>query len=57
MNGMQMHPAGNDIFGWAIVAAGSVATLWTIIIALYWMIRPGETDPDHPKHSILRSDR
>jgi hypothetical protein len=57
MSDMQMQPAGHDVFGWIVVAAGSVATMWTIILALYWTIRPGETDADHPKRSILRSDR
>lgn len=45
------------MIGWIIVTIGSAATLWTICAALYWTIRPGETNPDHPKYSILRSDR
>lgn len=43
--------------GSIIVAIGTLATLWTIGAALYWTIRPGETEPDHPKRMILRSDR
>lgn len=57
MNGMHMQPAGHDLLGWIIVALGSLATIWTIAIALYWTIRPGEADPEHPKRMILRSDR
>lgn len=57
MNGMQMRPAGHDLLGWVVVAVGSLATIWTVAIALYWTIRPGETDPDHPKRMILQSDR
>ena len=45
------------MIGWAVIVAGSIATIWAITIALYWTIRPGETDADHPKRMILRSDR
>jgi hypothetical protein len=45
------------VIGWAIVAVGTLATLWTIAAAMYWTIRPGETNPDHPKYLILRNDR
>lgn len=49
--------AGHDALGWFVIAAGSIATIWTIAIALYWIVRPGETAPDHPKRLILRNDR
>lgn len=45
------------MIGWIIVAAGVAVTLWTIAAAAYWMIFPGETEPDHPKRIILRDDR
>jgi hypothetical protein len=45
------------VIGWLIVATGTLATLWTIAAALYFTIRPGETEPDHPKRLILRNDR
>lgn len=45
------------MIGWAIVAIGTLATLYTIVAAVYWMVRPGETEPDHPKRLILRNDR
>lgn len=45
------------MIGWAIVLAGTVATLWSVAAAIYWTVRPGETDPRHPKYSILRNDR
>lgn len=57
MNDMQMTVPHNDIFGWAVVIAGTLATLWTIGATVYWLIRPGETSPDHPKRLILRKDR
>ncbi len=45
------------MIGWTIVAAGTIATLWTIAAAIYWTVNPGETEPDHPKRMILRDDR
>jgi len=57
MSGMQVQPPGHDVLGWVVIIAGSIATAWTITIALYWTIRPGEADRDHPKRMILRSDR
>lgn len=55
MNGM--HMTGNDPLGWVIIGVGTVATLWSITVSIYWTVRPGETAPDHPKRVILRSDR
>ncbi len=55
MNGAQ--PPAHDVLGWIVVAAGSIATLWTIAAAIFWIARPGETDPAHPKRLILRDDR
>jgi len=54
MSGMHV---GHDLLGWVVIIAGSIATIWTIAIALYCAIRPGETGADHPKRMILRSDR
>lgn len=45
------------MIAWIIVAIGTLATLWTICAAIYWLIWPGETSPDHPKLMILRRDR
>ena len=47
----------HDVLGWIVVAAGAIATIGTIVAALYWTIRPGESDPRHPKRMILRDDR
>jgi len=57
MNGMNMQPQSNDLLGWLIVAVGSTVTLWSIAASIYWVIRPGEAEPDHPKNIILRGDR
>jgi hypothetical protein len=54
---MQMEPNGDLVLGWIVVALGTVATLYAIVIAIYWLIRPGETDPEHPKRIIMREDR
>ncbi len=45
------------MIGVLIVAGGTAAALWTIAAALYWLIKPGEDDPQHPKRLILRDDR
>lgn len=57
MNDMSMHPAHGDVLGWIVVIGGSLATLWTIAAAVYWTLRPGETNPQHPKNLILKDDR
>lgn len=45
------------MIGSVIVFVGVAATLWTIGAAIYWLICPGETQPDHPKRIVLRKDR
>lgn len=50
-------PFQHDVLGWIVIAIGTIATIGTIIAALYWTIRPGERDPFHPKRMILRDDR
>jgi hypothetical protein len=40
-----------------VIAIGSVITI-ACFAAMFWMlIRPGERNPEHPKHKILRDDR
>jgi hypothetical protein len=57
MNDMNMKPASGDWLGWIIVVVGALATIWTIGASIYWIARPGEREPEHPKNLILRSDR
>lgn len=45
------------VLGWIVVAAGTLVTVGTIVAGAYWLIRPGERDPRHPKYMILRRDR
>lgn len=54
---MSMHPSAHDPLGWLVVAIGTLVTIWTIGAAIYWTIRPGENDPQHPKRLILKDDR
>lgn len=57
MNNMSMQPVQGDVLGWIVVIGGTLATLWTIAATIYWLVRPGETQPDHPKNLILKDDR
>jgi hypothetical protein len=55
---MQMGPpAGGDPFGWIVVIVGTAILLYSSFLAIKATIRPGETDPDHPKNVILQEDR
>jgi len=38
---------------WMIVAAIAVITVYTLIYSLKYLIKPGEKDKNHIKHSIL----
>ncbi len=42
------------MIGSIIVVVGTIATLWAFAAAAYWTVRPGETNPEHPKRMILR---
>ncbi|MGB6985880.1 MAG: hypothetical protein WBD74_07935 [Candidatus Aquilonibacter sp.] len=54
---MDMQPPANDLLGWIVVWVGAIVTAGVIVAATYWTIRPGETDPNHPKRMIFRNDR
>lgn len=41
----------------ALLVVVTLATLGTIVAAGYFLVRPGEKNPDHPKYSILNADR
>ena len=54
---MQHHLFG-PFWGNVIIIALAGAVTLTCFAAMVWMIiRPGETDPSHPKYAILRDDR
>lgn len=56
--GMSMGPpSGGDPLGLAIIVVGTLVTLWVIAFAVRASVRPGETDPDHPKYLIFKDDR
>lgn len=50
-------PPGGDPFGTLMVIGGAVILLYSGFRAIKATIRPGETDPEHPKNVILRDDR
>ena len=50
-------PAGGDLLGTIVLAMGALVTFLTFVLAIRATFWPGETDPDHPKRSILRDDR
>lgn len=54
---MDLPLAGDGLLGWLVVIVGAVATIFAIASTIYWFLRPGETEPDHPKRIVLRSDR
>jgi hypothetical protein len=50
-----MNPA--DPFGTIVVVLGALGTALAFGLAFRLTVWPGETEPDHPKHVILREDR
>jgi hypothetical protein len=48
--------AGADAWMWAIWAAAFLVSAWAIWAAVRATFRPGETEPDHVKRSILGDD-
>jgi hypothetical protein len=54
---MEHHLAG-PLLGIAIVAGVcGLITLACCVAAIWMLVRPGETDPRHPKFIVLRHDR
>ncbi|GAC1582178.1 MAG: hypothetical protein NVS3B7_17490 [Candidatus Elarobacter sp.] len=47
----------SDPLGIAVVAVGAIATAAAFVLAFRWSLWPGETDPAHPKNTIMREDR
>jgi hypothetical protein len=44
---------GNEL----VVGAAGLVTLLCLIVALHYLVSPGERDPNHPKYRILSPDR
>jgi hypothetical protein len=54
---MDHHMAG-PLLGNLLIIAISVTITLGCFVAMFWMLlRPGETDPHHPKYDILHDDR
>jgi hypothetical protein len=47
----------SDPLGVAVVLLGTLGTVFAFVLAFRMTVWPGETDPNHPKHAILREDR
>ena len=47
---------GATAWMWAVWAAAFAVSAWTIWAAVKATFRPGETEPDHVKRSILEDD-
>jgi hypothetical protein len=54
---MDMQPPAQEPLGWIVIVVGAIVTSGVIFAAVYWTVRPGETDPNHPKRMIFRNDR
>ncbi|MGH7153148.1 MAG: hypothetical protein ACREF3_04405 [Acetobacteraceae bacterium] len=52
-HGMMGPRVGNII----VAAITGAVTLLTVVLAIRYMVWPGEQNPDHPKHRILDPDR
>jgi hypothetical protein len=53
MEAMAAHWLGNLV----ILVVFGVATVACFAAAIRMLLKPGETDPDHPKYRILHDDR
>ncbi len=54
---MQHHLIG-PYWGNLIITGIAGAITAGCFVAMFWMLlRPGETDPSHPKYTVLRHDR
>jgi hypothetical protein len=55
--GMDHHLTG-PFWGNVVIFIIAGATTVACFVTMFWMLlRPGETDPNHPKYSVLRHDR
>ena len=50
------HAAHASIFEWMLVLAAALVLVWSLVLALRYTVRPGETDPGHIKHRILTDE-
>jgi hypothetical protein len=50
------HASHASIFEWMLVLAAALVLVWSLVLALRYTVRPGETDPGHIKHRILTDE-
>ena len=52
------HHLTGPFWGNVVIFTIAGATTVACFVTMFWMlVRPGETDPNHPKYSVLRHDR
>ena len=52
------HHLTGPFWGNVLIIGIAGATTVACFVAMFWMLlRPGETDPSHPKWLVLRHDR
>ncbi len=54
MHNMMMGPLWGEIL---VVSIAGIITIACFAAMFWWIFRPGEKDPHHPKYAILRRDR
>jgi hypothetical protein len=54
---MDHHLTGPFWGNVVIFIIAGVITVACFVTMLWMLLRPGETDPNHPKYSVLRHDR
>jgi len=54
---MDHHMIGPVLGNLIIILGAGAITVGCFVIMFWLLLRPGETDPHHPKHDILRDDR
>ena len=54
---MQHHLTGPFWGNLAIIGIAGTITIACFVVMIWLLLRPGETDPHHPKYAVLRHDR
>ena len=50
------HTAQASPLEWLLVCAAALILVWSLVAALRYTLRPGESDPRHIKHRILHDE-
>ena len=52
-----LHLESFTLFDWVLTALAAVSAGWSIWLAVRYTLKPGETDPSHPKFLIFDDRR